>query len=709
MLVTRRTLLVASIAVAALLAAAAGTAIWYFWPLIHAPEARFPPPDWTPTVTVLAGTGAEGQLDGIAISGQFSEPFALASVSDGGLVIADAGSSNAIRRLTASGQLSTIAGGTRGFHDGPAGAAAFDSPSGVAVDPRGEIYVADTGNDAIRRIAADGSVSTVAGDGSPGFQDGPGGTARFNAPIGVALDRRGALLVADSCNDRIRRVEPDGSVRTVAGDGVPGLVDGPAASARFDTPSGVFVSPDGRITVADTGNDVIRRISSNGDVSTVRMVDAAGAPFFLTRPIGLAEYPDGRLYVAEHRGIVEIRQDGVSRFVAGAGNGYLDGPGTLSRFRSPTGVVTTGDGTLIVADSGNRMLRQLAAPGRGDVMPPSMPGLHPGFDVARFGQVPILWPLDPQGGPHEVAGTVGEARGNAGGDGRDRFHAGLDVRGDQGEPVLAVRDGSVEQIIAAGNVGTLNEYVAIGPVTYVHVRVGRDRRDVPLDNGITIFRNEAGKPNRVRVPRGWHVRTGEVIGTVNRFRHVHLTIGPAGEEANALDVGLPNFVDTIPPVIAPRGIEIDGLDDRPITERVHGRLLVRGPVRIVVDAWDRVDGDAPSRRLGVYRLGYQILTEHGEPVPGFEEPLVTITFDRLPGDPDAPHALYAKGSGIPFYRRGRTRFRYNVTTRLEDGRVLDAPWNPAGLAPGNYILRVLVADESGNVALNGRDVALTLP
>ena len=372
-------------------------------------------------------------------------------------------------------------------------------------------------------------------------------------------------------------------------------------------------------------------------------------------------------------------------------------------------MVTIDDGALIVADAGNRLLRRLEPPGRNDPDPPSMPGLRPGFDVARFGETPILWPLDPQGGPHEVAGTVGEARGNPGGDGRERFHAGIDVRGEEGEPVLAVRDGWVDQVNATGNVGTLNEYVTIGPVTYVHVRVGRDRHDVPLDNGITVLRDEGGQPDRVRVARGWHVRTGEIIGTVNRFRHVHLSIGPAGEEANALDVGLPNFVDTIPPVIAPRGVEIDDLDDRPLTERLHGRLVVRGPVRVVVEAWDRVDGDAPSRRLGVYRLGYQILTERVEPVPGFEQPLVTISFDRLPGDPDAPHALYAKGSGIPFYRRGRTRFRYNVTTRLEDGRVVDAPWNPAGLMRGNYILRVLVADEAGNVAIAGRDVPLTLP
>jgi hypothetical protein len=694
----------------ALLTGLAGASLWEFWPLIRQAPLEPPPPAWTPIVTVVAGTGVDGRLDGLGISGRFSEPFALA-VHGADLVVADAGTSNAIRRLTSSGQLSTIAGGRiRGLRDGPGRVAEFDMPSGVAIDAGGTIYVADTGNHAIRRVAPDGTVTTIAGDGAAGFQDGTGASARFNAPIGIALDRTGALLVADSCNDRIRRIEPNGAVRTLAGDGMPGLLDGAAASARFDTPTGILVSADGRVTVADTGNDAIRRISPDGrQVTTVRTVDSAGAPFFLARPMGLVEFPDGRLYVAERRGIVEIRPDGVARFLAGAGSGFLDGPGTQARFRSPTGLVTVDEGALIVSDAANRMLRRLDPPGRNDPVPPSMPGLRAGFDAARFGETPILWPLDPQGGPHEVAGTVGEARGNPGGDGRERFHAGIDVRGEEGDPVLAVRDGWVDQVNAAGNVGTLNEYVTIGPVTYVHVRVGRDRHDVPLDNGTTVLRDERGRPDRVRVARGWHVRTGEIIGTVNRFRHVHLSIGPAGEEANALDVGLPNFVDTIPPVIAPRGVELDGLDDRPVTERLHGRLAVRGPVRIVVEAWDRVDGDAPSRRLGVYRLGYQILTERGEPIPGFEQPLVTISFDRLPGDPDAPHALYAKGSGIPFYRRGRTRFRYNVTTRLEDGRVVDAPWNPAGLLPGNYILRVLVADETGNVAIAGRDVPLTLP
>jgi murein DD-endopeptidase MepM/ murein hydrolase activator NlpD len=692
----RRSLFILLTLAVATLACATAALTWYFWPLIRETEPALPSPGWTPRVTVLAGTGSEGHLDGIGISARFSQPFALAFFPGGDLAIVDSGSSNTVRRLTPSGMLSTVASG-------------FDDPSGLAIDATGIAYVTDAGGHTIRRVTLDGTVSTIAGDGTAGFQDGPARAARFNAPIGVTLDRAGALIVADSCNDRIRRVEVGGSVRTLAGDGTPGFIDGPAASARFDTPAGVIVSADGGVTVADAGNDAIRRIAPDGQVTTIHTIDKNGAAFFLSRPIGLAEFPDGRLYVAERRGIVEIAPDGVARFLAGAGNGYMDGPGTAARFRSPSGLVATTAGTLIVADAGNRMLRRLEPPGRDEPVPPSVPGLAPGFDLARFAELPILWPLDPQGGPHEVAGTIGEARGNPGGEGRERFHAGIDVRADEGEPVLAVRDGWVDQIGAAGNFGTLNEYISVGPVTYVHLRVGRDRHDMPLENGVSVFRDESGKANRVRVPLGWHVRTGEVIGTVNRFRHVHLSIGPAGEEANALDVGLPNFVDTIPPVIARRGIQITGLDDRPLTERNHGRLVVRGPVRIVVEAWDRVDGDAPSRRLGVYRLGYQILTEQGVPAPGFDTPLVTITFDRLPGDPDAPRALYAKGSGIPFYRRGHTRFRYNVTTRLEDGRVLDAPWDPARLPRGNYILRVLVADESGNVAIDGRDVPIALP
>jgi hypothetical protein len=128
---------------------------------------------------------------------------------------------------------------------------------------------------------------------------------------------------------------------------------------------------------------------------------------------------------------------------------------------------------------------------------------------------------------------------------------------------------------------------------------------------------------------------------------------------------------------------------------------VSTPVRVVVEAWDRVDGNAASRRLGVYALGYQVLGSDGRPVAGFDTPRMTVRFDRLPADPSAPLALYATGSGIPFYGTRRTRFKYVVTSGLdENGRVVDVPWDASALPPGDYyelreIVRGMLAGNTG--------------
>src|SRR5690606_6133489 len=140
-----------------------------------------------------------------------------------------------IRAIAPDGRVSTVAGGERGFADGAGTAARFDSPSGLAIDAAGILYVADTGNNAIRRIAPGGIVSTLAGDGVAGYRDGPAPTARFNGPIGVAVDAAGRVVVADTYNDRIRAIGRDGLVSTIAGGDEPGAIDGPAALARFDT------------------------------------------------------------------------------------------------------------------------------------------------------------------------------------------------------------------------------------------------------------------------------------------------------------------------------------------------------------------------------------------------------------------------------------------------------------------------------------------
>jgi hypothetical protein len=110
--------------------------------------------------------------------------------------------------------------------------------------------------------------------------------------------------------------------------------------------------------------------------------------------------------------------------------------------------------------------------------------------------------------------------------------------------------------------------------------------------------------------------------------------------------------------------------------------------------------------LGPFRLGYQVLDGQEQPIAGFEQPRVTLEFDKLPSDADAPRTIYAPGSGIPFYGTRRTRFRYVVTTRIEDGRAVDTPWDSSTVPPGNYVVRVLVADAEGNEAIAGRDLPI---
>ena len=219
-----------------------------------------------------------------AFAASFSDPFGVAAARDGSIYIADAGDAQRIRRIGADGTVSTFAGGGLGYADGRGTAARFSTPSGIALTGDGVLYVADTGNNAIRRITPEGIVSTVAGGVSPGYVDGTAAAARFNGPVGVAVDSAGRVLVADTYNDRIRAVQPDGTVITVAGSVGSGYADGPAAAARFDSPCGVSVDGRGTIYVADSGNGLVRSISPDGIVNTIGPLPGDG----LFRPIGIA-------------------------------------------------------------------------------------------------------------------------------------------------------------------------------------------------------------------------------------------------------------------------------------------------------------------------------------------------------------------------------------------------------------------------------------
>lgn len=218
---------------------------------------------------------------------------------------------------------------TPGSLDGTNTTARFNDPAGLAIAPDGTIFVADNQNHALRRIGTNGVVTTLAGlPGTPGSADGTGPAARFDSPTGVALGPDGALYVSDTGNHTLRRVTTNGVVTTLAGSaGVADYVDGPATSARFNQPLGLAIAPDGTVFVADSGNHLIRIIATNGTVSvlagnpeTFGSADGTGTNAFFNSPVGLALAPDGSLFVSDANNftIRRVTAAGIVTTIAGA-------------------------------------------------------------------------------------------------------------------------------------------------------------------------------------------------------------------------------------------------------------------------------------------------------------------------------------------------------------------------------------------------------
>lgn len=261
----------------------------------------------TKTLTVLAGNGACEHRDGPAVLAGFQTLGRMARDPVSGDRYVTEYFANDIRRIASDGTVSTLCGSDSGRQDGPLASATFAAPNALAISADGVMYVAEGGNHCIRKIDH-GTVSTLAGDGVLGEADGTGAMARFNSPEGLAIDDQGDLIVTDSGNHNLRKVTPDGVVTTLAGSptGEAGNFDGTGTEARFNTPYGVAVDGLGRIFVADMGNNRIRRVERDGTVYTVAgcgtkgHLDGPAPDAQLFYPSGLAIDADGTLYLADN-------------------------------------------------------------------------------------------------------------------------------------------------------------------------------------------------------------------------------------------------------------------------------------------------------------------------------------------------------------------------------------------------------------------------
>jgi sugar lactone lactonase YvrE len=322
-----------------------------------------------PMVTTLAGTGTMGALNGRGTSASFSNLMGVAADDLGNLYVADS-RNNMIRKISADGEVTTMAGsGIAGSADGKADTASFFYPEGVAVDRKGNLYVADTHNSLIRMISPDGFVTTLAGQRIYHTIPGMDTVVRFDNPAGIAVDPSGYVYVADCGNDLIRKISPDGKVQIIAGNGKKGAKDSTGLNASFYLPGGIALDSIGNIYVADTYNNKIRKISPAGIVTTLAGRTLAGkangkrSAASFSHPAGLTVGPGGYIYVADvgNNRIRVISPDGMVTNFAGSGiRGSTDGRDTIASFYRPYGVASDRSGNIYVADYLNNLVRKIS-------------------------------------------------------------------------------------------------------------------------------------------------------------------------------------------------------------------------------------------------------------------------------------------------------------------------------------------------------------
>lgn len=325
----------------------------------------------TSIVNTLAGS-TQGFKNSTALESQFDSVSGVAVDSVNNVYVADT-FNHRIRKITPAGLVTTLAGngftdanGNGGFADGPGIMAQFNYPVGIAVDGLGNVYVGDQKNHRIRKITKTGLVSTLAGSGFTGVSDATGPAAEFNMPSGVAVDKKGNVYVADYFNHRIRKINPASVVSTLAGN-IQGFANGTGMVAMFNHPIGIAVDLQGNVYTGDQGNHMIRKITPTGETTTLAgsgipgFLNASGTSAQFNTPSGVAVSLQGNVYVSDsfNHKIRKITPAGMVSTVAGSTKGFKDAAVSTAKFDNPWGLAVSAQGTIYVGDQGNHKIRRL--------------------------------------------------------------------------------------------------------------------------------------------------------------------------------------------------------------------------------------------------------------------------------------------------------------------------------------------------------------